>query len=308
MTGGAGFIGSNLCQTLLTQGNEVVVIDNFITSTGENLRDLRKHPHFRFIKHDVVKPFTLIPNSQFLIPDFIYHLACPTGVSNLKSLAEEMLLTSSLGTKNVLDLARQTKAAVLFTSSSEVYGDSKVFPQKEDDRGDADPTGLRSPYEEGKRFSEALVATYVRKYRLKAKIVRVFNTYGPGASLKDTRVMPRFIHLAQKGEPLIIYGRGSQTRTFCFIDDLVKGLILVAEKGKPGEVYNLGSDKEISIMNLAKLVTALTNSKSHLRFTNRPPHDHNRRLPSLEKIRKLGWQWTISLEEGIKKTLQRGLA
>ena len=304
VTGGAGFIGTNLCKRLLEEGHKVVAVDNFITGSPKNSHDLRVFPKFTFIKHDIVKPFHTNYKLRTTNYKLICHLACPTGVDNLIPLAEEMLLTCSIGTRNVLELARKTKAKVLLTSSSEVYGDPQVSPQKEDYTGNVDPTGLRSPYEEGKRFAESLMLMYVRKYNVDAKIVRVFNTYGPCMSQKDTRVIPAFLHQALSDQPLTIHGKGLQTRTHCYVDDLVEGLILVILKGQKGKVYNLGGEIQISIVNLAKLILKYTRSKSPLKFVKRPPHDHQSRQPDLSKIKKLGWKQKISLEEGIRKTME----
>ena len=304
VTGGAGLIGANLCKKLLTQRHEVIAVDNFITSTRKNLTQLESHPNFTFIRHDINRPFPVAMGTQMSTIDYIYHLACPTGVSNLRRLAKEILLTCSEGTKNVLELSVKTGAKVLFTSSSEVYGDPQVFPQDETYYGNVDPVGFRSPYEEGKRFAESLVATYVQKYHIKAITVRIFNTYGPGMSEKDTRVIPQFLRQARREDPLTVEGKGTQTRTFCHVDDLINGLLLVMSKGKVGEIYNVGSNVEITIINLAKLIKKLTKSHSAIQFIARPSHDHNRRHPDLSKIRTLGWKQKISLEEGLKNTLK----
>ena len=303
VTGAAGLIGSNLCKKLLKDGYEVVALDNLITGSPENIKKLKLFPKFTFIQHDITKP---LPNNFELLTlnfELIYHLACPTGVPNLGPLAEEMLLTCSLGTRQILELAKRNKAKLLFTSSSEVYGDPEVFPQYESYSGNVDPTGPRSPYEEGKRFAESLIMMYVRKYELDAKIVRIFNTYGPGMGTEESRVIARFLQQAVTGEPLSVHGQGLQKRTFCFVDDLVNGLILVMKKGKRGEVYNLGSNQEISIIELAKLIIKLTNSKSKINWIERPSHDHQARLPALKKVRKLGWRMKISLKDGLLKTI-----
>ncbi len=303
VTGGAGFIGSNLCQKLLDSSYSVIAVDNLITTSGKNSIPLIKHPHFRFIKQDITKPFSqkLIPSTYKL--STIYHLACPTGVPNIKKLGLAMLFASSVGTRNILEIARKHKARVLFTSSSEVYGDPQVFPQKETYTGNVDSVGYRSPYEEGKRFAESMIITYVRKYKLNARIVRVFNTYGANMSESDTRVIPKFLRLIRAKKSLPVEGDGLQTRTFCYIDDLVSGLIMVLETGKSGEIYNLGSKSEISIIDLAKLIIKITKSKNKIKFIKRPAHDHKRRLPSLAKIEKLGWKPKAGLNEGLKRTL-----
>ena len=304
VTGGAGFVGANLCKVLLDEGHEVVAVDNFITGSRKNISDLKSYPKFTFIKHDITKPWP--KNFELRTSNFelIYHLACPTGVDNLIPMAEEMLLTCSVGTRNVLELARKTKAKILFTSSSEVYGDPQISPQKEDYTGNVDPVGIRSPYEEGKRLAESLTLMYVRKYNLDAKIVRVFNTYGPQMSNGDNRAIPIFLRQALGGKPITVHGKGLQARTFCYVDDLIEGLITVMEKGTRGQVYNLGDDKEIKIVDLAELIIKLSNPKSGLEFIKRPAHDHQNRLPNLEKIRKLGWSPKTNLKEGLVKTIQ----
>lgn len=305
VTGGAGFIGTNLCKKLLTQGHEVIAVDNLITSTSDSVKQFKNNPKFTFIKHDITQPLVKkILDAQHSMLDVIFHLACPTGVDNLVKLAEEMLLTCSLGTRNVLELAKMHNAKVLFTSSSEIYGDPEVFPQTESYHGNVDAIGIRSSYEEGKRLAESLVMAYIRKFHIDAKIVRVFNTYGPYMSLDDSRVIPRFIQQCQQNRPLTVTGNGLQTRTFCYVDDVVDGLLLVLQKGKKGEVYNLGNDKEIAIIDLAKLLLKISGSKNSITFIERPSHDHNRRLPSLQKVKQLGWQSQINLEEGLKRTLQ----
>lgn len=304
VTGAAGFIGSNLTRELLTKNHTVIGVDNLITSDGANLKELKKFPKFTFVKHDISKPFPQKLTTHHRQLTTIFHLACPTGVPNLVSMSYEMLLTSSIGTQHVLELAKKTKARLVFTSSSEVYGDPLVSPQTEDYTGNVNQIGIRSPYEEGKRFAESLIMMYVRKYNVRATIVRVFNTYGPGMSQNETRVIPRFIRLAVTGKPLTVHGNGNQIRTFCYIDDLISGLLLVAKKGKSGEVYNLGNDRETTIHDAAKLVLKLTESKSKIVLTPRPAHDHQRRQPSLSKIRKLGWSPQTTLTYGIKLTLE----
>ena len=303
ITGAAGFIGSNLAQNLLTEGHIVTGIDNFITGTQKNIKRLEGNKKFRFIKADIADPGK--EAVQKLINDKyneIYHLACPTGVPNLVTLSEEMLLTCSMGTKNILEIAKASRAKFLFTSSSEVYGDPLVFPQGENYTGNVDPIGIRSPYEEGKRFSESLTIMYVRRYGVSGKIVRVFNTYGPNMSEKDLRVIPRFLEQIKSRIPLTLHGDGSQRRTFCYIDDLIVGLLLVMKKGGSGEVYNLGSDQEITMLQLAQLVKDVTGSKVTIDNVKRPSHDHSARLPNLEKIHKLGWKQKTPLERGLQKT------
>lgn len=304
VTGGTGFIGTNLCKKLLCLGYSVVSVDNFITSLGNNLQLFSAYPRFTFIKHDIVEPFSKEQLSQLKTVRYIFHLACPTGIPNLIKLAEEMLLTCSVGTRNVLELARRLDARILFTSSSEIYGDPKEFPQDESYTGNVDPLGIRSPYEEGKRFAESLLSMYVKKYGIDGKIVRVFNTYGQYMFPHDTRVIPTFLRQLKNGLPLTIAGDGSQTRTFCFVDDLVAGLILVMEKGEKGEVYNLGSNVEVAIHDLAKLFIKVAKSNNTIKFIERPAHDHARRLPAIDKIMNLGWEIDVPLETGLIRTLR----
>lgn len=303
ITGVAGFIGSNLARTLLEKGETVIGVDNFITGQREHVNKLNKYPRFTFIKHDIIKPLPkLITKDQRLTA--IYHLACPTGVPNLTRLGEEMLRTSAEGTRNILELARLHNTKVVFTSSSEIYGNPTIFPQKETYAGNVDPTGLRSTYEEGKRFAEALLMLYVRKYKIQATIARLFNVYGPGMSPLETRVIPRMITQALHNKPIPIHGDGSQTRTFCYIDDMVNGLILLMKKGRTGEAYNIGSDKEITINDLAKQIKNVTRYTLRVVHTPRPPHDHDSRLPDLTKIKKLGWKTTVPLRVGLQRTVE----
>jgi len=302
VTGGAGFIGSHLCLQLLSREFSVVAIDNLITSSGENIRLLEKNNNFTFIKHDIVHPLSKSDKTKLNNVSVIFHFACPTGVPNLVTLQEEMLLTCSIGTHNILELARKEKASVIFASTSEIYGNPLVFPQSEEYTGNVDSTGIRSPYEEGKRFSESLVMAYVRKYALDAKIARIFNTYGPGSSAFETRIIPKFLRLARDNKPLPVEGDGTQTRTFCYVDDLVDGILRIYKKGSSGGVYNVGSDREVPVALLAEKIIALTGSKSRVEYIRRPSHDHNRRLPLLNKIRGLGWNPVVDLEEGLRKT------
>lgn len=302
VTGGSGFIGTNLCKRLLLDGKKVIAVDNAITGSLKNAASLQAFGDFTFLQHNITDPF---PKNASILKDVssIFHLACPTGVDNLLRLGEEMLLTSSLGTKHVLELARETNSSLVFTSSSEVYGNPEESPQTEDYSGNVDPIGLRSPYEEGKRFAESLVMLFIRKYGLNAKIVRIFNTYGPYMTLSDSRVIPSFVKHIQEQKPLPIKGDGSQKRTFCYVDDLVEGLFLVDRLGDKGEVFNLGSDRQISIKDLASLFISLRTDTKGVSYIDRPKHDHDQRLPSLEKISSLGWKQEVSLNEGLNQTL-----
>lgn len=302
ITGGAGFIGSNLCHYLLEKGNKVIVIDNFITSDGSNIAAFSTNKNFTFIRHDIAQPFPKRMIKKLSSVTHIYHLACPTGVPNIEILGKEMLYTCTLGTIHVLELAKANNARVLFSSSSEVYGEPQVFPQSEEYTGNVDPLGPRSPYEEGKRVSESLIHYAVKKEGVDAVMVRIFNTYGPGMAKTDTRVVPYFFSCIKSHKPLQIHGDGTQTRTFCYVDDLVAGLELVMTKGKKGEVYNIGSELSLSIVTLASYIQSLTGTFEEIRFVRRPAHDHTHRIPDLKKINRLGWHETVDLIEGLERT------
>lgn len=301
VTGGAGFVGSNLCEKLLTQGHQVIAVDNFITSSPRNLKSLKKNPNFKFFKLDVTqKKFVRTITKNYPHLDQIYHLACPTGVPNCLALAEEMIDACSDGTKNTLRLALGYHAPVVVTSTAEVYGDPQVFPQTEDYRGNVSTTDERSAYEEGKRFTEALVAMFARKYGLSAKIARLFNAYGPRMATTDARAHAQMIRQALANQPVTVYGDGQQTRTFCFVDDTVNGLLAIMAKGLAGEAYNLGSDQPTKIVALAELIIRLTHSTSPLKFVPHFIADHHGRLPSVAKLSALGWQRNVDLETGTK--------
>ncbi len=302
ITGVGGFIGSNLARTLLNEGRAVFGVDNLVTGSSENVARLALDPRFTFSNVDICAPdFQNVFSAVHF--DEVYHLACPTGVPNLVTLAEEMLHTCSFGTYNVLNRARTDGAKVLFTSTAEMYGQPEVFPQHEGYNGNVDPLGKRSPYEEGKRFSESILATYVRKYDLNARVVRVFNTYGPGMSLNDRRVIPHFLKCIIEKRPLLVYGDGEQTRSHLYIDDLLAGLRIVMERGTPGEAYNCGGGNPITVRALAELITALSNHEHGVEHQEHFIEDHRGRLPGVEKIQKLGWSQTISLQAGLERML-----
>ncbi len=300
ITGCAGCIGINFSLYLLNKNEKIIGVDNCITGACDELDNLKSNPNFTYIQASIEKE-----SIKDILKDYkfekIFHLACPTGVSNLKKIPLEMMDTLYEGTKNILDIAKDNNAKFLISSSSEVYGNPKVFPQTEEYHGDVDPVGIRSPYEEGKRMAETLTMAYVRKYKLDAKIIIIFNTYGPYFSKKDTRIIPTFITRALKNEDLEVHGKGDQKRTFLYIDDLINGFLIAMDKGEVGGIYNVGSSKQFSILDLAKLVIEITGSKSKIKFIERESHDIEERLPSTEKIQKLGWQETVSLKEGIQK-------
>lgn len=307
VTGSAGFIGSNLSRMLLEEGHRVLGVDNYITGTRENTAALEKYEQFAFLEIDIANPgFELLFDTHRI--DEIYHLACPTGVPNLRLLAAEMLTTCSYGMFNVLELARKHGSKVLFTSTAEVYGQPEIFPQHEEYNGNVSPLGERSAYEEGKRFSESVLAMYVRRYGVDARVVRVFNTYGPGMSLSDKRVIPQFLQSILNNEPLKIYGDGSQTRCHLYVDDLVHGLRTVMAKGLPGEAYNVGSERQMTVLELAQLLISLTKYEGGITHEPHFIEDHRHRRPSVEKARALGWQQRVSIEDGLQRMIELHLA
>lgn len=310
VTGGAGFIGSNLCQKLLTDGYTVVCIDNFLTSSEKNIQELQKNPQFHFLNADVTKidanTFTNLPK-----PDFIFHLASPASPNlhnahSFIALPIETLLANTYGTYLFLELAKKHNARFLFASTSEVYGDPLVSPQKEDYWGNVNPNGVRSVYDEGKRCAEAYVMGYVRKFGLDGRIVRIFNTYGPNMQEDDGRVVSNFIIQALKNKPLTIYGDGKQTRSFCYVDDLVDGLCLfMFGNNLKGEVINIGNPNEKTILEFATIVKGLTQTNSEIVYEQLPGDDPKKRKPDITKAKNLlHWEPKISLEEGLQRTIE----
>ena len=298
IAGGAGFIGSHLAESLLKQGYFVFAVDNFRTGRRVNIEPLLAHPHFSFFPLDITEPAFFHKFSSIHL-DEIYNLACPTGVPNLGPLAEEMLLTSSIGARQTLELARIHNARLLFTSTAEIYGQPEVVPIPEHYSGNVHPLGPRSAYEEGKRFAESLHSMYVRKFGVDARIVRVFNTYGPNMSLDDKRVIPQFVRSVIEGTPLIVYGDGSQTRSHIYVDDQISGIRAVMERGIPGEAYNIGGSVELSIRELAETVLRIAGITGGISFVPHFIEDHRRRAPLLDKAMALGWRQEIPLEAGL---------
>lgn len=297
VTGGAGFIGSHLCRRLLGQGDKVICLDNFYTGTKDNVSDLMKDENFTLIEHDIIKPIAAEV-------DEIYNLACPASPVHYQSNPVNTTKTSVLGIINMLELARLQGAKLLHTSTSEVYGDPLVHPQTEDYWGNVNPIGRRSCYDEGKRCAETLCFDYQRQYNIDVKVVRIFNTYGPAMHPNDGRVVSNFIVQALKNSDITVYGNGQQTRSFCFVDDLVEGLIRMmgTEKGFIGPV-NLGNPGEFTVLELAEKVMRLTQSSSQIAFNPLPPDDPRQRRPDISlAISKLGWQPKIGLDEGLKAT------
>jgi UDP-glucuronate decarboxylase len=300
VTGGAGFIGSNLCDRLVQEGHRVICVDNLASGDFENIQPLLNHPRFEFIRHDVREPLNIRGPLHR-----IYNLACPASPRHYQRDPIATLKTCVLGAYNVLELARQKGARVLQASTSEVYGDPEVHPQPEAYIGHVNPIGLRACYDEGKRCAETLFFDYRRVHKLPIKVARIFNTYGPRMLENDGRVISNFIVQALKGEPLTIYGDGSQTRSFCYIDDLLSGLELLMESRE--EItgpFNLGNPHEVRVKDIAKLILDQTGSRSRLEHRPLPQDDPKRRKPVIERaIDLLGWQPRVSLEKGVRATI-----
>jgi UDP-glucuronate decarboxylase len=297
ITGGAGFIGSHLVDTLLAAGDEVLVVDNFFTGRKENLVQHLGNPRFELIRHDVIEPL-------LLEGDTVYHLACPASPVHYQHNPVKTIKTNVLGTINMLGLAKRIGARFLLASTSEVYGDPLVHPQVETYWGNVNPIGPRACYDEGKRVAETLTVNYREQNGVDARIIRIFNTYGPRMLFDDGRVVSNFIVQALTGEPITIYGRGDQTRSFCFVDDLVRGIVLAMQRdGFTGPV-NLGNPNEMTISELAKLVIELTGSTSTLEYAPLPKDDPIRRKPDIGIAeRELAWRPTVELKVGLARTI-----
>jgi UDP-glucuronate decarboxylase len=298
VTGGAGFIGSHLCERLIAEGNDVLCVDNFFTGTKDNIAHLVGNPRFELMRHDVTFPL-------FVEVDEIYNLACPAAPIHYQHDPVQTTKTSVHGAINMLGLAKRLRARILQASTSEVYGDPKVHPQREDYWGHVNPIGPRACYDEGKRCAETLFFDYRRQHRLPIKVARIFNTYGPRMHPNDGRVVSNFVVQALKGAPLTVYGDGSQTRSFCFVDDLVEGLIrLMSTKDRVTGPVNLGNPVEFTILELARKVIALTRSKSRIARKKLPRDDPKQRQPDITLAKRhLSWQPRIGLEAGLKKTI-----
>jgi UDP-glucuronate decarboxylase len=298
VTGGAGFIGSHLCERLLSEGNEVLCLDNFFTGRRENIFDLLDNPRFELIRHDVTEPI-------LLEVDQIYNLACPASPVHYQYNPVKTVKTNVMGTINMLGLAKRVRARILQASTSEVYGDPLVHPQTEDYWGNVNPIGLRSCYDEGKRLAETLMTDYHRQNKVDIRIARIFNTYGPRMLEDDGRVVSNFIVQALRGEPLTLYGEGEQTRSFCYVDDLIEGLIRLMNVEQLHDPVNLGNPGEFTIKQLAEEVIKVCESKSGFTYLPLPADDPRQRQPDITKARNtLGWNPTIPLQEGLKKTVE----
>lgn len=298
ITGGAGFIGSHLCDRLIKEGFSVYCLDNFITGSRANIKHLLKHKDFRLIEHNVTKYI----NVKGRI-DCILHFASPASPEDYLKFPIQTLKVGSLGTHNALGLAKEKKARFLLASTSEVYGDPLIHPQPETYWGNVNPVGVRGCYDEAKRFAEAITMAYRRVHKIDTKIVRIFNTYGPAMRMDDGRVVPNFIYQALSNKPISVYGNGAQTRSFCYVDDLVEGIFRLM-RSKINEPINLGNPTEFTVLQLAKLVIKLTGAKSKIIFKPLPQDDPKKRKPDITKAKKLlNWQPKIRLEEGLSKAI-----
>lgn len=297
VTGGAGFLGSHLCERLLAQGHEVMCLDNFFTGSKQNVLPLMANPYFEMIRHDVMVPI-------HLEADEVYNLACPASPVHYQKDPVETIKTCVHGSINMLGLARRTGARILQASTSEVYGDPKVQPQTEDYWGNVNPLGIRSCYDEGKRCAESLFFSYHRQYATDIRVIRIFNTYGPRMHPNDGRVVSNFIVQALQGQDVTIYGEGQQTRSFCYVDDLIAGMTAFMEQNATTGPVNLGNPGEFTMLQLAETVIRLAGSKSKLLFQPLPPDDPQQRRPDISKAKALlGWEPKVNLEDGLKETI-----
>uniref|UniRef100_A0A7C6EDN2 UDP-glucuronate decarboxylase n=1 Tax=candidate division WOR-3 bacterium TaxID=2052148 RepID=A0A7C6EDN2_UNCW3 len=298
ISGGAGFIGSHLCDFFIQQNNEVICVDNFITGQQENISHLLGNPKFHFINADVSEPLTVD-----LEVSAILHFASPASPKDFTKYPIQIMRANGFGTYHLLELARRKQARFLLASTSEIYGDPLVHPQSENYWGNVNPIGVRSVYDESKRFAEALAFAYKRKFGIAIRIARIFNTYGPRMRVLDGRVVPNLILRALRGEPLTIYGDGSQTRSFCYIDDMVCGIVKLLD-ADISEPVNLGNPDEFTILELANLIIELTGTKSSLEFIPLPQDDPKKRKPDISKAKRLlSWEPKVSLRQGLKKTI-----
>jgi UDP-glucuronate decarboxylase len=298
VTGGAGFLGSHLCERLLSEGAEVICLDNFYSGNRANIRHLMSHPNFEVIRHDVVEPI-------LLEVDRIFHLACPASPVHYQYNPVKTIKTSVMGTINMLGLAKRVKARILLTSTSEVYGNPQQHPQKESYWGNVNPIGVRSCYDEGKRVAECLMMDYHRQNKVDVRIARVFNTYGPRMAVNDGRVVSNFCVAALRGEELVIYGDGSQTRSFAYVDDIIDGLVrLMAVSDFVGPV-NLGCPDEFTMQDLARMVLEITGSRAKVTFGEARSDDPERRKPDVSLAReRLGWEPRTALRDGLVRTVE----
>ena len=298
VTGGAGFLGSHLCERLLAEGHRVVCVDNLITGTEENIAHILEHDDFEFLEHDVTRPFEVLGTI-----DNVLHFASPASPIDYLELPIQTLKVGSLGTHNTLGLAKAKEARYLLASTSEVYGDPLIHPQPESYWGNVNPVGPRGVYDEAKRFAEAMVMAYHRYHGLDTRIVRIFNTYGPRMRPKDGRVVPAFIQQSLLGEPLTVFGDGNQTRSFCYVNDLVEGIWRLLNSDFTDPV-NIGNPHEMTILEFADVIVKLTDGKSEIAFEPLPVDDPKTRQPDISLAKKtLGWEPSVPLEEGLLQTV-----
>ncbi len=299
VTGGAGFLGSHLCERLLQAGNDVLCVDNYFTGRKDNIAHLLAEPHFEALRHDITFPL-------YVEVDEIYNLACPASPVHYQFDPVQTTKTSVLGAINMLGLARRVGARILQASTSEVYGDPTVHPQTEDYRGNVNPLGPRACYDEGKRCAETMFFDYLRQHKLRIKVARIFNTYGPRMHPNDGRVVSNFIMQALRGEPITVYGDGRQTRAFCYVDDLIEGLVgLMATEDAVTGPINIGNPNEVTVLELARLAIRLTGSPARILHRELPPDDPVQRCPDITRVRALlGWEPKIDLETGMQRTIK----
>ena len=299
VSGGSGFVGSHLCDRLLEEGHEVVCLDNFFTGSRANIEHLLDHHRFELVRHDVTEPITMEV-------DQVYHLACPASPIHYQRNPVRTIRTAVEGTLNMLDLAREVRARILIASTSEVYGDPIEHPQHESYWGNVNPIGPRACYDEGKRCAEALAVSYARQYSVEVRIVRIFNTYGPRMHENDGRVVSNFVVQALRGEPITVYGEGQQTRSFCYVSDLLEGFerLMASEHGV--DPVNLGNPRETTVLELAEMIKRLAKSKSEIIKAPLPKDDPTRRKPDIARAQKLldNWGPKVSLEEGLAATIE----
>ncbi len=299
ITGGAGFIGSHLCKRLLQRKHSVICVDNFITGAEENIADIADNPGFKLIKHDISRSLEIKGPI-----DWILHFASPASPKDYLKYPIKTLKVGTLGTHNCLGIAKSCKAKFFLASTSEVYGDPACSPQNEDYWGNVNPIGERSCYDEAKRAAEALTFAYYRQHGINIRVIRIFNTYGPYMRLDDGRVVSNFIYQALKNEDITVYGNGSQTRSFCYVDDLIAGILRFMDVAYPGPL-NLGAPFEFTVLELAEKVISLTRSKSKIKFLPLPQDDPRQRRPDISRAKGLlSWEPAVTLEEGLKKTTE----
>ncbi|HTY91596.1 MAG TPA: UDP-glucuronic acid decarboxylase family protein [Methanocella sp.] len=299
VTGGAGFIGSHLCEYLLGKGERVIAVDNLGSGSENNLKGALKNDRFKFIRHDMREPLKIGESV-----DFVYNLASRASPVDFDQYPVEIMMTNSIGTYNAIDLALEHNARFLMASTSESYGDPEVSPQPETYWGRVNPVGPRSCYDESKRFSEALTMNFIWHHGLDGRIIRIFNTYGPRMRLDDGRVVPNFVTQALEGKPLTVYGDGSQTRSFCYVSDLVRGIYLMMQSPVKGEVVNLGNPNEMTVLDFARTIIQKTGSSSPIDYRPLPVNDPLQRRPDITKAKQLlGWEPEVSLDEGLKNTI-----